>query len=294
MSFVAKLVVLAVSAVSLGSVACSIGQTRYETIEYDPHLAVAGVTCTGTPIKADLSTLKACKGGGGKGTGKGHCYPRTKTGIDKANAVEFADPVCADGEVCVGDNMLEANGEKLKSCTFTATGKAQPGVCMENLSKQMAANWSILKAGDTDCDETQACTPCVNPMTGEDTKLCGPMGVFDHDCTEGEKGKQVELCCAGLGQCMPTSSVPDGAGDSLPTDSCGQKDEPKVCAPSALIDGKAEKCDVAGVDGVCLPFCFADVVKGAQAGLRSSCNALSFCLPCAAAKASGFNMPGCE
>ena len=294
MSFVTKLVIVATTALSLGSVACVVGETKYETIEYDPHLAVAGLRCSGTPVKPDLSTLKACKAGGGKGTGKGHCYSRLKAGIDEANGKEFADPTCGDGEICVGDNILEAEGGKLKTCTFTAAGAPQPGVCMENLSAQMATNFALLKKGDTECEETQACTPCINPITKEDTKLCGKIGVFDKECTEGAKGKQVELCCAGLGQCMPTSSVPGGAGEDLPKDSCSQKDEAHVCAPSALIDGKGEKCSLAGADGVCLPFCFADVVKGAQAGIRSSCNALSFCLPCAAAKAKGFDMPGCE
>lgn len=163
---------------------------------------------------------------------------------------------------------------------------------MANLSQSTAANFDILKKDDTDCDEDEVCSPCIHPIKKEDTGVCQKVGVHAQDCTEGEKGKQVELCCMGLGVCMPKDSTPEGAGESLPKDSC--KESEQICAPANLIDGKGEKCDVAGLDGVCLPTCFAEMVKGAQAGMRSSCNALSFCLPCAAAKLAGFDMPGCN
>lgn len=294
MSFLSKLVVITVASMSLGSVACVIGETRTEVIEYDPHTAVAGLTCSSPYVKADLSKLTACKAGGGKGTGKGHCFARMKAGIDEKNAEEFIDPLCKDGEVCVDDNILTAAGGKLKECVFHAAGD-QPGVCMANLSKQTAINFKLLKQGDTICADDEVCSPCTDPRNGEDTKMCGKVGVHEADCTEGEKGAKTELCCAGLGICMDKDGVPGGAGDSLPNDSCSQKKGARVCAPSALVDSKPEKCDaVAGLDGVCLPYCFANMVKGAQAGLRSSCNALSFCLPCAAAKAAGMDMPGCE
>lgn len=294
MSFLSKLVVVAVASLSLGSVACVIGEKRVEVIEYDPHLAVAGMICTSPFVNVDVKGLTACKG---SGTGKGHCYPKARTGMDANQAKQYADPTCKDDEVCVGDNILEAGGtDSLKRCTFRAAGKEEEGRCLANLAKDIAANFKYLKGTEEDgvCDEDEACSPCIDPRNKEDTKICGKVGVYEKDCAEGgEKGKQLELCCAGLGICMPPDSIPDGAADSLPKDSCQSKDAP-VCTPAALIDGKAEKCDLAGVDGVCLPFCFADMVKGAQAGVRSSCNALSFCLPCAAAKLSGFNMPGCE
>ena len=293
MSLLHKLVVLVVTALSLGSVACVVGETRYETIEYDPHTAVAGLVCKSPIVKVDPSTLTKCKGGSDKSTGKGHCFPRLRAGVDEKNAEELKDPACKDDEICVADKILEAGGKELKKCTFKI-GTPQEGRCMANLAKQMGENWDLMKQGDTECDADEACSPCIHPITKEDTHLCQPIGVFADNCSEGgEKGKQVELCCAGLGLCMDKSAAPDGAGDSLPKDSC--KSNAQVCAPANLIDGKAEKCSaIGGADGVCLPICFADMVKGAQAGLRSSCNALSFCLPCAAAKLSGFDMPGCN
>lgn len=292
MSFLSKLVVVAVASLSLGSVACVIGEKRVEVIEYDPHLATAGLVCSSPTVKVDVSKLTACHGGDGKGTGKGHCYPRMKSGMYEAD--DYLDDACKADEICVPDKILEADGAELEKCTFKAAGEPQEGRCLANLSKQMAANFTYLKSVDDPvCDDDEACSPCIHPIKKEDTHICQPVGVHEQDCTEGEKGKQVELCCAGLGICMPSKSVPGGAADDLPKDSCQHADT-EVCAPAALIDGKAEKCDLAGVDGVCLPFCFADMVKGAQAGVRSSCNALSFCLPCAAAKLSGFDMPGCE
>lgn len=293
MSFASKIVILVSAALSVGSVACVVGESRVEVIEYDPHLAVAGMVCKSPFVKVDVKSLKPCKG---SGTGKGHCYPKLKTGMDAETQKQFEDPTCKDDEVCVGDNILEAGGGELKECTFKGAGKAEKGRCMANLARDMAANFKYLKSTEVpgECDADEACSPCIHPIKKEDTKICGKVGVYESNCSEGgEKGKQVELCCAGLGICMPADSVPDGAADSLPKDSCKSKDAP-VCAPASLIDGKAQACDIAGISGVCLPYCFAEMVKGAQAGIRSSCNALSFCLPCAAAKASGFDMPGCE
>lgn len=293
MSLLRNLVVLTITGLSLGSVACSIGQTRHEIIEYDPHLATAGKVCSSPFVKVDVKSLTACKAGGGKGTGKGHCYPKAKTGQDDATAAQFEDPACKPDEVCVGDNILEAGGGELKKCTFKATGKAEEGRCMANLARDMAANFSILKSTEEGpCDADEACSPCTDPRTKEDTHICKAVGVYEKECSDGDKGKQIDLCCAGLGICMPADSVPGGAADSLPRDAC-KKDDAPVCVPASLVDGKGQACEIAGAPGMCLPFCFADMVKGAQAGLRSSCNALSFCLPCSAAKLAGFDMPGC-
>jgi hypothetical protein len=293
MSFASKLIIVVSAALSVGSVACVVGETRTEVIEYNPHLAVAGMVCNSPYVKPDLKSLKACHAAG---TGKGHCYSKAKSGTNAENAKEVADPTCKDDEICIADKVLEAGGtDALKKCTFRAAGKDEEGRCMANLAQQMSANFKYMKSTEKDgvCDDDEACSPCIDPRNKESTGICGKVGVHEEDCTEGAKGKQLELCCAGLGICMPSDSVPGGAADSLPKDSCKSKDAP-ICTPANLIDGKGETCEIAGQDGVCLPTCFADMVKGAQSALRSSCNALSFCLPCAAAKAAGYDMPGCK
>jgi hypothetical protein len=200
---------------------------------------------------------------------------------------DYEDPACQESEICVPDKILEANGQKLQSCEFGGN----PGVCMSKIAKRINDNASALPKGGCDGDD-EVCTPCKDPTAGNaDTHTCDAMGVHGDACVGGKGASGVSLCCNGLGLCTEKDGIPGGNADSLPKDSC--KKESQVCAPAALIDNKPEKCELpGGIDGVCLPFCFAEQLQGAKAGLRSSCNALSFCLPCAVGKSQG--MPGCE
>lgn len=284
-----SLVVLVLTSLSLGSVACVIGEEKHEVIYYDPHTTSSTLTC-GTDDFTKVSTdgLKAC----GKGRkGKGHCYDRMKVGSiggphDPKGSNDYETDECEDSEICVPDKILSANGTSLQKCDFGGN----PGVCMSGVAKRISENWGALKRGECD-GEDEVCTPCKDPTANNaDTHTCGEMGVHAGNCQGGKGASGVSLCCHGLGLCTEKDGVPDGKADQLPKDSC--KKDSQVCAPAAMIDNKPERCELpGGFDGVCLPYCFADMFEGAKAAVRSSCNALSFCLPCAVGKSQG--MPGC-
>jgi hypothetical protein len=282
--------VLAATSIALGSVACVIGEEHHEVIYYDPHKTSSTLTCkTDDFTKVKTDGLKEC----GKGRkGQGHCYDRMKVEAiggahDPKGENDYETDECEDTEICVPDKILAANGKPLQKCDWNGN----PGVCMSGVAKRISDNWVALKR--LDCEgEDEVCTPCKDPTAGNrDTHTCGAMGVHSDDCTGGKGASGVSLCCNGLGLCTEKDGVPDGKADQLPKDSC--KKDSQVCAPAAMIDNKPEKCELpGGFDGVCLPYCFADMFEGAKAGVRSSCNALSFCLPCAVGKSQG--MPGCE
>jgi hypothetical protein len=223
------------------------------------------------------------RGKGKLGMGKGFCYDKTKVDLVGDN---YVDPACDKGEYCVPRKHFTLGGDKAKTCDFMG----KPGACASLVATEMAQSAAALQQGP--CDEDEKCSPCIDPRNGKPSGVCDEIGVHEQPCVGGKGSSCVTLCCAGLGVCLGAENVPGGAADSLPADSCKGD---KVCAPASLVDGKPQKCDaIGGLDGVCLPFCFAEMVKGVQAGLRSSCNALSFCLPCAAAKSQGMQMPGCE
>jgi hypothetical protein len=283
MSIVSKLVVVLTAALSVGSVACVIGEARTEVVEYDPHKATQELVCDSDFVKADTSGLTACGGAGG---GKGHCYDRTKTTLGADD--EFADPKCKDTEVCVPDKILAAAGKKLKTCTFKATGTPAPGACMSVISKQINGNIAALKSDE--CDDDEGCTPCINPIDKTDTHTCDEQGVHADACTGGALGKQTELCCHGNGLCIDGDAVPGGQQDSLDRQTC--KKDNQVCAPAALVDGTPHKCSALGISGVCLDFCFAEMLQGAKAIGRGDCGPTEICLPCLIGKGQG--VPGCE
>jgi hypothetical protein len=138
------------------------------------------------------------------------------------------------------------------------------------------------------CDPDERCAPCINPQNGEDTKICEDVGVYETACTGGG-GSNDELCCHGQGVCANQEAIPEDSRSDMEKDSCSGN---KLCAPAALVDGHPVKCDVAGVEGVCLDYCFAKMMQGTARLMRGGCRATEVCLPCFLGKSRG--MPGCE
>jgi hypothetical protein len=293
MSFFTKaLVVTAASALAIGSVACHIGEAHTEIEYYDPHTTTQTLTCqTDDWLKPDLSKLTQC--GGTKG--KGHCYDRMKVSAiggpkDPTTDVDdYADDACKDGELCIPDKILQAGGTKLQACKFGSL----PGTCASRIAKRIDDNAKGGALQKQDCDgDDEVCIPCTDPTEGNrDTHVCDDIGVHTNACVGGKGASGVVLCCHGEGLCTDKSGIPGGHASDLPSDSSCKADQ--VCAPAALIDNKPHKCSGAlGVAGVCLDYCFADVLEGAKALERGDCGPTEICLPCAIGKSQG--LPGCE
>jgi hypothetical protein len=285
MALLARTVSVALVGLTASSVACVIGEERFERITLPARIAPKSRTCSSPDVKPDLSKLKAC----GEGKGKGHCYDASKLEVFPK---EELTP-CEGDEHCVPDKILLAGGKKVKSCTFRMPGDdtdpGKPGACHSVLVKQIGQNKDLLKPDV--CDPDERCTPCIHPLQKVDTHVCDEMGVHESACVDGKAdGGLAEECCWGAGVCSFKDGLPADSRDFLAPQGCPSG---KVCAPAALVEGTPRKCSgILGVSGVCVPICFVTQLSTTTEVTQGDCQALEICLPCVIGKSQG--MPGCE
>jgi hypothetical protein len=262
--------------VGLAVTACSIGETRYETIKLPVRKAVEKRTCESPFVVVDLAKAKPC------GTdGKSHCFPWAKTSVPKEELEPCDDPA----EVCMPDKLLLAGGKKPTECKF---GGGAAGACLPLAFKQINQNKDLLQQDA--CDEDERCVPCIHPIEKVDTGVCAESGVHEADCVGGP-GLQgdVETCCAGLGVCMDEKAIPEESRANMPSLGCSAG---TLCAPASQANEDPKKCEtLAGFDGVCVPLCFAPQLRGEQY-VSGDCNAYEICMPCLVGKGQG--MLGCD
>lgn len=264
--------------VPIASTACTIGETRYETVKMPVLQVQQSVTCDSPIVKPDLGKLEKC----GDGKGPGHCYDAKKVPIPSAML-----PACANADqVCVPDEVLLAGGGKLKACTFVMGNK--PGACMSRLVKSVD-DYKDMMTQDV-CDADEKCAPCTNPMDGTSTHLCDDtIGVHEQDCTQAAGTGNLERCCHGMGVCMAEDAAPAQFKDKMTQETCHEN---QLCAPASASTGKTTACSVLGASGVCLDLCFASSFQSTTALTRVNCGPTEVCMPCLLM--SGMHMPGCE
>lgn len=266
---------LVVGAGGIAVAACSVGETSYEKITLPVREVKETRTCDSKFVVADLSQAKPCGD-----DGKSHCWPWAKTSIPK----EELEP-CEGDEICIPDKILLAGGKKAEACKF---GGDEPGACVPMAFKQVRENAGALSSEG--CEDDERCAPCIHPIDKTNTGVCDEAGVHEQDCVggAGEAGR-VETCCYGLGVCLDEAAVPEDSREDMSREVCS---EGRLCAPAAMADGEPRRCEVlGGFDGVCLPLCFAAMLRGAKPVLGGGCGPTEICLPCAIGKGQG--MPGC-
>jgi hypothetical protein len=252
----------------------------------------ASSVCSGF-TKPDLTKLTACGGG------KGHCYDKTKTPAPE----NFT--ACPDATmVCVPDEILNAGGDKLKSCTSVIG----PGGCIDlailNLPPDLKSQSSALKQDV--CDPGLVCAPCTDPThNNAPTPFCQPIGVSDKACTAAPGGTAGSTtppapsqgCCTTNGKsngvCIAESAIPASQKNQVIADTCSTGN---VCAPAAFVAGTPTKCsaDLLGT-GVCIDKCFNGLMSLAgDIGLlpNQGCGATEVCIACLFL--SGQGVPGCN
>ena len=249
-------------------------------------------TCnTNDFVKADLSKLTAC------GDGKGHCYAKDKTSLASTLT---ACPNAA--EVCVPDEILEANGQPLKSCTSIIG----PGGCVTaSLFPDIIAMGGSALKQDV-CSASQLCVPCTDPTHGNaPTPFCQPIGVHQSSCSATAGGAATDAaapppsqpCCTTNGKsngvCISETAIPQSQQSQAPQDTCTTGNK---CVPSAFVAGKPVTCSggLLGA-GVCMDKCFNSMLSLAGGiGILSSegCGTTELCIPCGLV--SGQGVPGCK
>jgi hypothetical protein len=249
-----------------------------------------GICSTGSAAACGGSDVKKSAPSSGPGAAGGTC-PQVDPILD---ASTFPAEDCGSNMLCVDASLIPGGqGNSLKSCS---KGKCAPkksverggnyvpptcrsianaeGRCLNVGIPDIAKQASLLPGQG--CDSDERCAPCFDPRTGEATPACSTA-----PCDAPKEPKKVlAKCCAGRGQCVPTTSVDAKAAGMLAQDSCSG-DTP-LCAPIELAGGgsPAKSCTAALglVTGICLPKCtldtlFADIVQG-------TCNDDEMCAPC--------------
>ena len=298
--------ILAASALTMSLFACTLASPTYITAETatdpdggaatstsndtsKPASTSAGTATCGTSdfVKPDVSTLTAC------GNGKGHCFDKTKTDL----ASLFT--ACPDAsQVCVPDEVLEADGGKLKSCTSVIGA----GGCVNaGLIPSIAANGGGALKQDV-CDAGQTCVPCTDPTHGNaPTPFCLATGVHQNACSTAtsaaDAGPPAAACCTtggkSSGVCIADSAIPADQQSSTSQLECSSGNK---CVPAAFVSNTPVHCKAGNVlgKGVCLDKCFSgtlDTVSSVGLLDRDVCGATEVCIPCAFAPSA---TPGCQ
>jgi hypothetical protein len=239
--------------------------------------------------KPDTSALTAC------GNGKGHCYDKSKSPIaDQLTA-------CSDAtQVCVPDEMINANGSPLKNCASIIG----PGACVTAslIPAIIQQGGSALKQDV--CEGGQLCVPCNDPThNNAPTPFCQPIGIHKSACTGAggsgggngaDAGSGMEACCKtgshSGGVCIAETAVPASQRDQTIQETCPSGNK---CVPASLVSNKPVTCSALLGRGVCIDKCFNDLLSLASVVLgQDGCGQTEVCLPCFAVKDMG--VPGCS
>lgn len=203
------------------------------------------------------------------------------------------------GEVCVPDEILQAGGKTLTTCTSIIGA----GACITiGLIPEMQERGGSALKQDV-CKTGQVCAPCTDPTNGNaKTGLCEAIGVHKTACasngTSSDAGTQptsIPCCTSGgvsSGVCIAESAVPEDQREDTKQDVCPAANK---CVPAAFVAGKPVKCNSFVGSGVCLDKCFDDFMSFVgDVGIlsRENCGFTEVCVPCLFA--SGNGVPGCD
>lgn len=181
---------------------------------------------------------------------------------------------CDDANTCVPDGLAETGGTfLLKSCRSVSGSE---GRCVSTCVPRAAEQADRLPQDV--CEEDELCTPCFDPVTGEDTGAC------TQSCDPGpaEPAFTYPACCGELGACVPSDLVPDSSRALLGQLGC--EDSNALCAPKSQAADPtfiAATCDsVGGAEGRCLPACLPPVADRADQLEQATCADGELCAPC--------------
>jgi hypothetical protein len=241
--------------------------------------------------KPDVASLKAC------GQGKGHCFAKDKVALG-----DQFEP-CEGSDVCVPDEILSANGQKLKSCKSII---GEGGCVNTSLIPEVKKQGGDVLTQDV-CDAGQKCIPCTDPThNNAPSGFCEPIGVHTNACTAGgdapagggdKPAAALPGCCTSKGKsngvCLTETAIPEDQRGDAPQDSCADGNK---CVPAAFVEGKPVKCDggILGA-GVCMDKCFNGMMSIAgDIGIldNEGCGNTEVCVPCRFLKDKG--VPGCQ
>ena len=255
----------------------------------DPPLVDAGC-----PEMGGLASLAECCD-----SGPARCLPMEKV----PEGLQEQVSVCADGGACVPEEVLTSMadyGEYAPQVCVSLGGA--DGRCISTCVPRVGLLASVLPQDV--CAAHERCTPCIDPLTNEDTGICGgsiPCGGEDvsdvsaspppvpeppADPCENPPTQPIPIppglsqCCAGA-HCLPKAAVPPENHDML----AGCDNNTGLCVPDSMIQSggvipPAICTSVGGVEGRCLSTCIPDVAEKASYLPADICATNERCTPC--------------
>jgi hypothetical protein len=232
---------------------------------YDPSdgraTGACALGCDRGPEEAPR-TLETCC------SGRGRCMPPQTTG--SANLKPPRDS-CESDAVCVPSSLTDARAIP-KTC---ASVDGSEGRCTSTCLGRLTALIDLPTQG---CAKDEVCTPCYDPITGNNTGACTL-----HGDAPTQPMQRFERCCDGdreipAGVCVPPKLSRGRAGDIFRRSPCKGD---RVCVPTVeLVDPDYQYPLCLSVTlGVCMPSCLFDPL---DALLFTSllCDRGDVCVPC--------------
>ncbi|HEX2676367.1 MAG TPA: hypothetical protein VHM19_06995, partial [Polyangiales bacterium] len=237
---------------------------------YDPVTAKSTGACnlSNDPgPKNPPQTFPECCGGDAR------CVPKSL--VPKDQQALLGHDSCKDAaDLCVPNDLA---ADPSASPSICASWDGAEGRCLLACLPDVAKNAANLTRGA--CKKGFLCSPCFDPLTGEDTGACRVGG------DPGPKGPPYTFpeCCGGASRCVPKPLVPSDQQSLLGQDSCSE--DTSLCVPKTLIADQSFvpatcSASIGNAEGRCLLACLPDVAKNASVLTQDGCASGELCTPC--------------
>jgi len=232
---------------------------------YDPLSAVSTGVCElngDSPVEPP-KTFDACCDGEGK------CIPASMVPASQQSLLG-QDTCTGASDLCAPTVLLDP-GSVPDDCRSLNDAE---GRCLPTCLPDVEAMQDMLPQDS--CEATERCVPCYDPFTSDPTGVCSING----DAPT-EPPKPLDLCCDGVGVCVPSTMVPTEQQSMLGQDTC--VDASALCLPTELLDATfiPDDCDsVGGGEGRCMAACLPAIQQNAAIFPQDSCEATHRCAPC--------------
>lgn len=266
--------------------ACLIGKASTCTNGGSGNTGSTGTGSTGAgtcphqgPPVVDPATFPSCHQAGGA-----VCVPSALVPAAMASQLK----ACTEGQggLCVPKKFVAAGGNFIpKTCASLAGAE---GRCLDLAIPQVDGQKDRLPKAD--CDESEKCVPCFDPITGAETGSCKLSCDPGPDLTKPKA--TFKACCdvgqnpAGRGKCVPTEIIPDALESKLSNDddTCAAG---SLCVPNENLDDKYKPVTCTGsgtftgdYTGVCVSDCVNFSFIERLGTSKGSCNNGFKCAPC--------------
>jgi hypothetical protein len=233
---------------------------------FDPlhggETGACGLTCDVGPSEPPR-TLARCCGDAGR------CVPEAL--VPEAERARLGKDTCeAEAALCAPALLMDESARP----TVCSSLAGSEGRCLPSCLPEVASRASELPQDL--CAAGEACVPCTDPLTGEDSGACGL-----HGDAPREPPQLFASCCGELGACIPAELVGERNPGPLEREECESPGD--LCVPRSFLDAGfvPPSCrSFADAEGRCLAACLLPELDRSVPLPQASCAQGELCAPC--------------